>query len=434
MSILQERLNRFRKTLAGIAKPEAQPLHDAERLKQQTSNPLSTSDEWLDMDVSLMTNEWGSFLNRKRIFSIQHKHGQYELAKLAGCVQELQSFHPSTEVGLEQLLFFDTETTGLGIGAGNVPFMIGIGYYEKEHFITEQFFIRNPAEELAMLRYFNLCLTRFSHVVSYNGRTFDWPIVHNRYILNRLKLSNPDLLHLDFLYASRSFWKNTLPSCRLSKVEEERLGFSRLDDVPGSMAPTLYFQYLSEKRPSIMHGVFVHNEHDILSLAGLAIHFGLALRGELDYAAMEAEELFRIGLWQDKMGKSELAEEAFSQLLGRPSAQSSTHWLLLAAFYKKKGQELKAVKLWSDYIALERNEFAFTSVEPFIELAMYYEHRKKDYQTAYDLADKAFQQARKQAAFLRISMQRGNINRSKSKQQELCDQLQKRLDRLRKKL
>jgi uncharacterized protein YprB with RNaseH-like and TPR domain len=434
MSILQERLNRFRKTLAGIAKPEEQPFQESERSELQERRHASTSDDWLDMDVTLMTNEWGSFLNRKRTFSIQHKHGQYELAKLTGCVQELQSFHPSSEVGLEQLLFFDTETTGLGIGAGNVPFMIGIGYYEQEKFITEQFFIRNPAEELAMLRYFNTCLTRFSHVVSYNGRTFDWPIVHNRYVLNRLKLSNPDLLHLDFLYASRSFWKNTLPSCRLSKVEEERLGFSRLDDVPGSMAPTLYFQYLSEKRPSIMHGVFVHNEHDILSLAGLAIHFGLALRGELDYAAMETEELFRIGLWQDKMGKMELAEETFSRLLERPAAQSSTHWLLLAAFYKKKGQELKAVKLWSEYIALERNEFAFTSVEPFIELAMYYEHRKKDYQTAYNLADQAFQQVWKQASFLRMSTQRGYTHQRKSKPQELSEQLQKRLDRLRKKL
>jgi uncharacterized protein YprB with RNaseH-like and TPR domain len=434
MSILQERLNRFRKTLSGIAKPEEPSKQDEERSDRQIAKHSSTNDDWLEMDVTLMTNEWGSFLNRRRSFSIQHKHGQYELAKLAGCVQELQSFHPSAEVGLEQLLFFDTETTGLGIGAGNVPFMIGIGYYEKEQFITEQFFIRNPAEELAMLRYFNSLLTRFSHVVSYNGRTFDWPIVHNRYVLNRMKLSNPDLLQLDFLYASRSFWKNTLTSCRLSNVEEERLGFARLDDVPGSMAPTLYFQYLSEKRPSIMHGVFVHNEHDILSLAGLAIHFGLALSGELDYAAMEVEELFRIGLWQDKMGKTELAESTFSQLLERPASQSSTHWLLLAAFYKKKGQEIKAVKLWRDYIALERNELAFTSVEPYIELAMYYEHRKKDYSTAYSLADKAFQQALKQASFLRMSMQRGMTNRPKSKQQELCDQLQKRLDRLRKKL
>jgi uncharacterized protein YprB with RNaseH-like and TPR domain len=426
MSLLQERLNRFRKTLANIAQSDAEAEPN---LKLQQNTLL----DWQDFDVTLMTNEAGSFLIRKRVFPLQHEHGQYELGLLLEFAQELKVFHPHTEVSWEQLLFFDTETTGLGVGAGNVPFMIGIGYYEQAQFVTEQFFIRNPAEELAMLRYFNLCLLRFTHVVSYNGRTFDWPIVQNRYVLNRMKLSNPDLHQLDFLYASRSFWRNTLPSCRLSKVEEERLGFSRLDDVPGAMAPTLYFQYLAEQRPSVMLGVFVHNEHDILSLASLAIHFCLALCGRLDYAAMEAEELFRIGLWLDKMGKVELAEAAFAVLMNRPAELSSTHWLLLAAYYKKNGQEQQAVKLWSDYIALERNELSFAAVEPYIELAMYYEHRIKDYQTALVLTEKAYQHARKQASFLRISMQRAPLKETKSKQQLLCEQLEKRLDRLRKK-
>ncbi|QGQ96680.1 hypothetical protein EHS13_18245 [Paenibacillus psychroresistens] len=428
MSLLQERLNRFRKTLANLAQKEELMEVDSELPKQ--SNSL----DWEDLDVTTITNDAGSFLIRKRIFPLQHQHGQYQLGVLLDFAQELRVFHPDVEVSWEQLLFFDTETTGLGVGAGNVPFMIGIGYYEQDQFVTEQFFIRNPAEELAMLRYFNECLLRFSHVVSYNGRTFDWPIVQNRYIMNRMKLSNPNLLQLDFLYVSRSFWRNTLPSCRLSKVEEERLGFSRLDDVPGSMAPTLYFQYLAEKHPSIMSGVFVHNEHDILSLASLAIHFCLALLGKLDYKAMEAEELFRIGLWLDKMGKLDLAESAFTVLMERPAELSSTHWLLLAAYYKKKGQEQLAVKLWSDYIALERNELAFASVDPYIELAMYYEHRVKDYQTALNLTEKAFQHAWKQASFLRMSMQRASSKESKSKQQLLCDQIQKRLDRLRKKI
>jgi tetratricopeptide (TPR) repeat protein len=249
-----------------------------------------------------------------------------------------------------------------------------------------------------------------------------------------MKLSNPDLLQLDFLYASRSFWRNTLPSCRLSKVEEERLGFTRLDDVPGSMAPTLYFQFLAERRPSIMLGVFVHNEFDILSLSGLAIHFCLALSGKLDYTAMEAEELFRIGLWLDKMGNTDLAESAFGVLMDRPAELSRSHWLLLASYYKKKGQEQQAVKLWSDYIAIERNELAFASVEPYVELAMYYEHRAKDYQTAFALTEKAFQFAWKQASFLKLSMLRAPLNTSKTKHQLLCEQLQKRLDRLRKKL
>jgi uncharacterized protein YprB with RNaseH-like and TPR domain len=435
MSLLQERLNRFRKTLAVITSTEEQLKHNNDSIISNTSEqtPPLTMD-WRDMDVTLMTNEWGSFLIRKRCFPLDHKHGQYALGEILNYAQELKVYHPTAEVGWEKLLFFDTETTGLGVGTGNVPFMIGIGYYEHEQFVTEQFFIRNPAEEQAMLRYFNACLLRFSHVVSYNGRTFDWPIVQNRYVLNRMKLSNPDLMQLDFLYASRSFWRNTLPSCRLSKVEEERLGFSRFEDVPGSMAPTLYFQYLAEKRPSIMQGVFVHNEHDILSLASLSIHFCLALCGKLDYGSMEAEELFRIGIWLDKMGKAELAESALITLLERPASQSKSHWLLLAAYYKKKGQIQRAVKLWSDYITLEFNEMAFVSVEPYVELAMYFEHRTKDYQAAFSLTEKAFQQAMKQASFLRMSMQRSTLGRSKSKHQELCEQLQKRLDRLRKKL
>jgi tetratricopeptide (TPR) repeat protein len=200
------------------------------------------------------------------------------------------------------------------------------------------------------------------------------------------------------------------------------------------MAPALYFQYLAERRPSLMQGLFIHNEHDILSLASLAVHFSLALSGRLAYAAMEAEELFRIGVWLDKMGKSPFAEEAFTHLLARPSASASSHWLALAAFYKKKGAELKAVQLWSQYIALERNELSFVPAEPYIELAMFFEHRKKDYATALDHAQKAYEQARRQASFLRLSIGRSNSNHKPSKQQELCDQLLKRIERLRKKI
>jgi tetratricopeptide (TPR) repeat protein len=183
-----------------------------------------------------------------------------------------------------------------------------------------------------------------------------------------------------------------------------------------------------------MHGLFVHNEHDILSLAALAAHFSLALSGKLDYAAMETEELFRIGVWLDKMGKSEFAEDAFVQLLARPAAQSNTHWLALAAFYKKKGAESKAVMLWSQYIALERNQLSFVASEPYIELAMYFEHRLKDYAAALEHAQKAYDQSRKQVSFLRLSIGRSSSNNKHSKQQEICEKLLNRIERLRKKI
>jgi uncharacterized protein YprB with RNaseH-like and TPR domain len=428
MSLLQERLNRFKSKLTELKKNEEQA-----EAQSPAHRPETESKEWQDIGAMMESNEWGTFVKRKQSYPLHYKHGQYSLGELPDISAELSGFHPMSAINCEQMLFFDTETTGLGVGAGNVPFMIGIGYYEQEHFITEQFFIRNPAEEIAMLHYFNESLSRFTHVVSYNGRTFDWPIIKNRFVLNRMKLANQDILQLDFLYSARSFWRNTLPSCRLAKVEEERLGFTRLDDVPGSLAPTLYFQYLAERRLSVIQGVFVHNEHDILSLAVLAIHFGHALCGHLDYTKMEAEELFRIGLWLDKMGKTDLAEAAITQLLVRSPAKSSEYWLAIAAFYKKKGNEIKAVKLWNAYIKLKCNDQGFIALEPFIELAMYYEHRMKQYETAIMFAEKALEHAWKQASFLRIAAFGKSSKGNQTKHHDLCIQLEKRIARLRKK-
>src|SRR5690606_31514066 len=128
--------------------------------------------------------------------------------------------------------------------------------YEADGFTVEQMFIRNPSEEAAMLHELRGKLEERDVLISYNGKCFDWPIIKNRYILNRVKDTGEDPYHLDFLYPSRSLWRNTLPSCRLSSVERERLGLSRIGDVPGALAPALYFQYLAEGDPVILEGVF----------------------------------------------------------------------------------------------------------------------------------------------------------------------------------
>jgi hypothetical protein len=337
----------------------------------------------------------------------------------------LAAFHPEVPVSHESLLFFDTETTGLGIGAGNVAFMLGLGYYATDEFVVEQLFIRNPAEEIAMLAYFHELSSRFSHLVSYNGRTFDWPIIQNLYIMNRLDFAPHRPLHLDFLYPSRSLWRHTMPSCRLGKVEEQQLRFFRLEDVPGSLAPALYFQYLAEGDPEVVRGVFVHNEMDILSLAGLAIHFGGALGGNLSPLFMEAEEVFRLGLWLDRMGKGELAEEAFAHLLHRSSDECASYWIPLAAHYKKKKDEAKAVRLWN--LAAERlaeDRRGLASPEPFIELAMYHEHKKKDFSAALRFAEEAHRQLIKRSSFIRPT----------AKQRGEQEELKKRIKRLKGKL
>jgi uncharacterized protein YprB with RNaseH-like and TPR domain len=439
MSGLRERLGRLRGPGAAQTAPPSVPAAD---------------DEWAQLGAHIETSPGGSFVMRRRVYGTDSVHGKYRLRELADCAQQLVCFHDrDAAVRHDALLFFDTETTGLGVGAGNVPFMVGIGYYTGELFTVEQLLIRNPAEEQAMLVYLQELLGRFTHIVSYNGRTFDWPILKNRYVLNRLKLDDSKLLQLDLLYPSRSLWRNTLPSCRLSKVEESRLGFERVDDVPGSMAPALYFQYLAEKNPSVLQGVFVHNEHDIVTLAALAIHFSKLLSGEIEpiassatmelegeavvaentplYAEIELEELYRTGLWLDKMDRSARAEsffeDLFSRLMNDPKPANSTEHesaiLQLAAFYKKKGDYSRAVDLWKRWIDIKNASLAL-QLEPYLELAIYYEHRERNLAQAIFYAEEAWAKL----------WRRRSLHRGDRKQDEIEQALEKRINRLKNKV
>ncbi|MCY9697974.1 ribonuclease H-like domain-containing protein [Paenibacillus alginolyticus] len=418
MSGLREKLGRLRGPSAAQIAPPSLPMADG---------------EWAQLGAHVETSLAGSFVMRRRVYGADSVHGKYRLRELAGVAQQLSCFHDrDAVVRLEELLFFDTETTGLGVGAGNVPFMVGIGFYTGELFTVEQLLIRNPAEEHAMLVYLQELLDRFTHIISYNGRTFDWPILKNRYVLNRLQLDDAKLLQIDLLYPSRSLWRNTLPSCRLSKVEESRLGFERVDDVPGSMAPALYFQYLAEKNPSVLEGVFVHNEHDIVTLAALAIHFGKLVSGESELdPELELEEMFRTGLWLDKMGRSAIAENYFDILYARllndlessnPADQESAI-LLLAAFYKKNGEYLRAVELWKRWIVIKNASIAL-HLEPYLELAMYYEHREKNFSQAIFYAEEAWAKL----------WRRRSLHRGDKRQNEVEEALEKRIRRLKGKL
>ncbi|MEB3102702.1 ribonuclease H-like domain-containing protein [Ferviditalea candida] len=413
MSGLRDRLNRLKPSSPGANPPTVQ-----ERAEDH---------EWIGLDARMERNEWGQFVLRERRYSLDYRHGLYALGDLIGHASVLDVLNRSAGSlsGHEALLFLDTETTGLGIGAGNVPFMVGIGYYQGESYVVEQLFIRNPAEELAMLAYLREKLQSFSRVISYNGRTFDWPVLKNRFILNRIQLEDRHLHQIDLLYTSRSIWRSTLPSCRLGTVEEARLGVLREEDVPGSMAPALYFQYLAEGNPQAIEGVFDHNERDILSLSVLASHVTRLVQGRIRLSELEAGELYRVGAWLDKLELPELAEQAFRQLAERNGDEIRELRMPMAAYFKKKGDYRQAVRIWEDSIEENRNAGKFIpSVEPFIELAIHYEHRMKNAKQALAYAEEALQAARK-----RISLARGD-----RKQRLLAENLQKRIERLMRKV
>jgi uncharacterized protein YprB with RNaseH-like and TPR domain len=450
MSGLKERLLRLKRPDNGVAGrngAESSAGSGEEREEARRAEEREAAQEqWERLGgVRLERNASGAFLLRERVYAGDHRHGRAtlgELRELAGELGALASEAAARTCGkrgrrtaaasapapapeLERLLFFDTETTGLGVGAGNVPFMIGLGFYEADRFVVQQLFIRNPAEETAMLAYLEGLLERFTHIVSYNGRSFDWPILQSRFVLARRKPGKGEWQHIDLLYPARSLWKTSLPSCRLSAVEADKLGFRRVHDVPGSMAPVLYVQYLAERDPGVIAGVFVHNEHDIVSLAALAIHLAKLLRGEEPAGGLGDEELLRLSAWLDKLGKDELAERMRARLGlrlldGGVRAGRERLLLELAAAYKKRGRYDRAAELWRRFVAERGGSFA-CPVEPYIELAMYGEHRERRYGEALAYAEEALNQVWKRMSLTRVD----------GKQRELVEALQKRIRRLR---
>lgn len=440
MSGLRDRMNRLR----GISSEKDEPelplntVNDYGEVQAVVKDEMESNVVWDDVeekeqlspvwetfDVKLHTNEIGSFLLRKIIYPSNFRHGHHALEELHPAAPGLTAFHPDQTAAAEEILFLDLETTGLGVGAGNIPFMVGIGYMSNQQFVIEQTLIRHPAEERAMLTYLSQKLQHFTYLATYNGKTFDWPLVKSRFIMNGFGREIWEPKHLDFLHPSRSIWKNTLVSCKLSHVEEERLGIHRHEDVPGSLAPQLYFQYLANGDPAPLEGVFQHNEIDMLSLACLSIRFGHLLNGNIrDYIPLadEPEEMVRTGLWLERMGNSELSELLFELALNKSEAKPSS-LVMLAARDKKAGNWKRAVVLWQKAIILSSSNFGAAAHEASIELAMYYEHKLKDYESAMGHANSALEHALNQAM----------LQRRDSKKRAELEALRNRITRLQRK-
>jgi len=294
--------------------------------------------------------------------------------------------------------------------------------------LVEQTLIRHPGEEKAMLQYLLGRMNGRTHLVTYNGRSFDWPVLASRFILNGWRRSGPEPGHLDFLHPSRALWRNTLESCRLSRIEEERLGIGRVDDVPGSLAPELYMKYLSDGDASHLEGVYLHNERDILTLVTLATHFAGLLSGEVTggpgpgLLPEGAEELYRTAAWLDAHGRTDRSEPFFRALSERSDSSAARWWLQSALRYKRLGRLEEAVPLW-ERAAARAEQSPFPSYEPHIELAMHYEHRVKDIGAALRYAELAMDLALRRTASLRET----------PRVREEREALRKRVDRLKRK-
>ncbi|MEO6600333.1 MAG: ribonuclease H-like domain-containing protein [Polyangiaceae bacterium] len=171
-------------------------------------------------------------------------------------------------------LYFDTETTGLGGGAGVLAFLIGIAWFDDElRLHSEQLLLRSPAEEAPLLEAFAERVAACDLLVSYNGKAFDLPLLNGRMVMNRLpKL--PERAHLDLLHIARRLHKSRLGPCRLIGLESEVLGFVRGPDIAGIDIAPRYAHFLRSGDESALEQVVEHNAWDVLSMAALVGLYG----------------------------------------------------------------------------------------------------------------------------------------------------------------
>ena len=170
----------------------------------------------------------------------------------------------------EDIVFLDTETTGLSGGAGTYVFLLGIAWLEEGTLVLRQLFLEDLAAERAFVTALQSELARFRACASYNGKSFDIPLLRARFVLALRAELSVDESHLDLLHPARRMWRRRFDSVTLREIEESVLDDGRIDDIPSALIPDRYFQYLRRRDPAIIEPVMRHNARDVISLVRVA--------------------------------------------------------------------------------------------------------------------------------------------------------------------
>ncbi len=383
--------------------------------------------QWVPMKGKPLFLEEQCTIYREIHYPLDFQLGNTQLSELKEVVrlwEGADTDHPLSTKGInaEQLIFFDTETTGLGGGTGNTIFLLGYCHLEDDVVKVKQFFLPGPADEAAMYFHFLQDVNDLSNLVTYNGKAFDWPQVKTRHTLVRDKVPLlPKFGHYDLLHAARRLWKDTLPSCRLTIVEKEILGIERVDDTPGSLAPLLYFDYLKEKDPKIIEGVLKHNEFDVLSLIVLYVQLSKRILN-CDDVGSTIKEKYEIARWYEKVKEPMKAAELYEEVAKSNVSCHDEALLALGLLFKKQKKQEDAIDCF-EMLAIKENTYAITAC---IELAKLYEHQYKDVKKALYYSERAYEQQKKAARLLR---EKKTLDDLKARIERLQEK-RKRLDQL----
>lgn len=282
------------------------------------------------------------------------RHGSFEISDLRSIPPGLlASIEPDAAPSCDptRWAFLDTETTGLAGGSGTVAFLVGVGRITERGFTVKQYFMRDFEEEPSVLRTLADDLADAEVLVTYNGRAYDEPLLATRYAMSRLRPPFGRMTHVDLLYSARRLWKLRFESCRLVELESQILGIERQGDVPGSLIPHLYFEFLRSKRADRLVPVFRHNVFDIVTLACLTAIVPRTFSPDGHEELAHAAEMVGVGRWLHREGRVDEALALFERAIARhewdrvPLARRIDALVALAKHYEHKRRDIsKAIE------------------------------------------------------------------------------------------
>jgi len=342
-----------------------------------------------------------------------------------------------TRVALEnpdKWLFLDTETTGLAGGTGTYAFLIGLGWWDAGGLQVEQLFLRDFSEEYSLLQELAARIAERPVLVTFNGKTFDWPLLESRFTMTR-SITVPQLsAHLDLLHPARALWKLRLGSVRLVELERHvldapHLGWHREDEIISSLIPQLYFDYLRGGSPLPLAGVLKHNQMDLRGLAALYGKINSLLdERESSLAETDSLDLFGLSRFLNRRGERDRAHSVCSKALdaGLPALFRSQATRELALLAKRRGETEAAASLWHKLVSDPHD--GITACQ---QLAIHYERREKNYARALEFTQLALRKLLRQQLPSRDPLAVARAVRLQEKLTCRLDRLRHHIERLR---
>lgn len=305
-------------------------------------------------------------LLREQVLPLTHRHGAVALGD--ALTADMDRIADEAGLAPHELLFIDTETTGLAGGTGTLPFLVGVAQFTVSGIRVRQYLLTGFSGEAAMLEQLSTLLPAAAPLVSFNGKSFDVPLLSTRLRLSRMAdvmIARP---HVDLVHITRRAYGSAWPDCRLVTAEQRLLDFVREGDISGAEMPQVWFDFVRFNHTKKLQAVLQHNFWDVLTMVALLPRLAAALTAPAEVGA----DVWRVAKHTLRHRGDAAAQQQLQQGRDHLTWQGA---LELARLHRRRGEHEDAAKIWSHWA--ERG-----CVEAIEHLAKHLEHVQGDYAAA----------------------------------------------------